>query len=216
MEKIVKALTAAMEVWDPFTAQHQKRVNQLAMEIAREMNLSEKSKKMLNYASLLHDIGKINLPLELLSKPGTLADSELNLIKRHSEIGFEILKKIEFPPEICQIVLQHHEKMNGKGYPRGLTGSEILLEARILMVANTVEAIASNRPYRPVIGLGEALNEVEQNIGGKYDNAVVDACLRIFRQGEFELDELIIPTYDDPDRSDLMFHFKDNYETDIS
>jgi putative nucleotidyltransferase with HDIG domain len=214
MESILKALQAAIEVWDPFTYQHQKRVNQLAMAIAEEMKLSRSEKELIRYAALLHDIGKINLPAELLSKPGKLENFEINLIHRHSEIGFEILKKIDFPCQVAQIVLQHHEKMDGSGYPRGLYGSEILLEARILMVANTVEAISSNRPYRPMIGMKEAMNEIKNNRESKYDPDVVDACLRILQEKKFVMDDLKIHK---PDPETMThFSFRDHYETDPS
>jgi len=212
MESILRALQAAIEVWDSYIAQHQKRVNQLASEIADEMQLSHSEKELLRYAALLHDIGKINLPLELLSKPGKLEEFEINLIQSHSETGFEILKRIDFPSEVAQIVLQHHEKMNGTGYPRGLYGSEILLEARILVVANTVEAISSNRPYRPVIGMKEAKNEIKNNRGIIYDPDVVDACLHVLQEEKFTMEDLKIHKPDPITYT--RFAFRDQYETD--
>ncbi|MDO9576528.1 MAG: HD domain-containing protein [Candidatus Cloacimonadales bacterium] len=212
MESILKALQSAIEVWDPYTAQHQKRVAQLALAVAEEMKLSNSRKELLRYAALLHDIGKINLPLELLSKPGKLENCEINLIHRHSEIGFEILKRIDFPPEVAQIVLQHHEMIDGTGYPRGLFGSEILLEARILMVANTIEAISSNRPYRPVIGMKEAQDEIKKNRGSKYDPEVVDACMLVLLEKKFTLDDLKIHKLE----TFSQFAFQDRYETDPS
>ena len=210
MESILQALQVAIEVWDPYTSQHQKRVNQLALAIAEEMNLSSSQKDIIRFAALLHDIGKINLPMELLSKPGKLENFEINLIHRHSEIGFEILKRIDFPSEVAHIVVQHHEMMDGSGYPRGLRGTEILLGARIVMVANTVEAISSNRPYRPVIGMKEAQDEIKNNSGSKYDPEVVDACMRVLQKKKFTMDNLKIHNPD----SCSQFVFSDQYETD--
>ena len=189
MEKIVNALIAAIEVWDPYTAGHQKRVATLALAIAREMGFNRKRLDILRIAAILHDIGKINLPSEILCKPGKLADCEFNLIKIHSEAGYDILKKIDFPDIVADIVYQHHEKMDGSGYPRGLKGTDILLEARILNVADVVEAISSNRPYRPALGVNEALREIEEN-DNKYDRDTTKICLTLFKEKNFKFEDI--------------------------
>ncbi len=190
MEKIVNALIAAIEVWDPYTAGHQKRVATLALAIAREMGFNRKRLDILRIAAILHDIGKINLPSEILCKPGKLADCEFNLIKIHSEAGYDILKKIDFPEIVADIVYQHHEKMDGSGYPRGLKGNDILLEARILNVADVVEAISSNRPYRPALGVNEALREIEENDNNKYDRDTTKICLTLFKEKNFKFEDI--------------------------
>ncbi len=190
MEKIVNALIAAIEVWDPYTAGHQKRVATLALAIAREMGFNRKRLDILRIAAILHDIGKINLPSEILCKPGKLADCEFNLIKIHSEAGYDILKKIDFPDIVAEIVYQHHEKMDGSGYPLGLKGTDILLEARILNVADVVEAISSNRPYRPALGVGEALREIEENNNNQYDRDTTKICLTLFKEKNFKFEDI--------------------------
>ena len=190
MEKIVNALMAAIEVWDPYTAGHQRRVATLAMAIAREMGFNKKRLDILRIAAILHDIGKINLPSEILCKPGKLAECEFNLIKIHTEAGHDILKKIDFPDIVADIVYQHHEKMDGSGYPLGLTGNNILLEARILNVADVVEAISSNRPYRPALGIEKALREIEENENDQYDKDTTRICLALFKEKNFQLEDI--------------------------
>ena len=190
MEKIVNALIAAIEIWDPYTAGHQRRVATLALAIAREMGFKKKRLDILRIAAILHDIGKINLPSEILCKPGKLADCEFNLIKIHSEAGYDILKKISFPDIVADIVHQHHEKMDGSGYPLGLKGNNILLEARILNVADVVEAISSNRPYRPALGVEEALREIEENKNNKYDRDTTKICLILFKEKNFKFEDI--------------------------
>ncbi len=190
MEKIVNALIAAIEIWDPYTAGHQKRVATLALAIAREMGFNKKRLDILRIAAILHDIGKINLPSEILCKPGKLADCEFNLIKIHSEAGYDILKKIDFPDLVADIVHQHHEKMDGSGYPLGLKGNDILLEARILNVADVVEAISSNRPYRPALGIEEALHEIEENDNNRYDQDTAKICLILFKEKNFQFEDI--------------------------
>jgi len=190
MEKIVNALMAAVEIWDPYTAGHQKRVATLSLAIAREMGFDQKQLDIIRIAAILHDIGKINLPSELLSKPGKLAECEYNLIKIHPEAGYQILKKIDFPDEIANIVLQHHESLDGSGYPNGLKGDEICIEARILHIADVVEAISANRPYRPSKGIDAALEEIEDDIEGKYDANICETCLDLFRYQHFIMKEI--------------------------
>ena len=176
----------ALEMRDPYTAGHQQRVADLACAIANEMGLSEKQTNGIRTAAMIHDIGKICIPAQILSKPGKLNEIEFSLVKAHPGIGYDILKNIEFPWPIAQMVLQHHERIDGSGYPSGLAGSEILLEARILAVADVVEAMASHRPYRPALGLDKALEEISKNRGVLYDPEVTDACLKVFRKKGFE------------------------------
>jgi PAS domain S-box-containing protein/putative nucleotidyltransferase with HDIG domain len=192
-EKLQKAVSAniqlmamTVEIRDPYTAGHQKRVADLARAIAKRMALSKERIEGIYMAGVIHDIGKISVPSEILSKPGKLTEMEFNLIKSHPQIGFDILKEIEFPWPIANIVLQHHERLNGQGYPQGLAGDSILLEAKIMGVADVVEAMASHRPYRPAHGIEEALTEIEKHIGILYDAEVVKACIQLFTEGEFE------------------------------
>jgi PAS domain S-box-containing protein len=188
-EGTVNALVSVIEMRDPYTAGHQRRVSQLACAIAKEMGLPKEQIEGIRMAGLIHDIGKINVPAEILSKPGPLTELEFGLIKMHPQIGYDVLNgTMEFPWPVAQIVLQHHERMDGSGYPEGLTGEKILLEARILAVADVVEAMASNRPYRGPRGMGEALEEISQNRGVLYDPEVVDACLKLFKEKRFEFE----------------------------
>ena len=173
---------------DPYRDSHQKRVSQLACAMAREMNLPEEQIEGIRVAGNIHDIGKISVPMEILSKPGRVNKSEFGIIKSHTQAGYDILKTIEFPWPIAQIVLQHHERMDGSGYPQGLSGKDILLEARILGVADVVEAMVSHRPYRPALGIDKALEEISKNRGVLYDPEVVDACLKLFTEKRFEFE----------------------------
>jgi len=175
---------------DPYTSGHQHRVASLAKAIAKEINVSSDQAEGVYMASAIHDIGKISLPAEILSKPVKLSDIEVQMIQAHSQVGYDILKGIDFPWPIAQIVLQHHERMDGSGYPHKLAGDEILMEARILGVADVVETMASHRPYRPSIGLDKALEEIAQNKTVLYDPLVVDACVRLFADKGFELPSL--------------------------
>jgi len=185
---IIQALASTVERRDPYTAGHQSRTADLARAIAFEMALSEDHIEGVYMAGVIHDIGKISIPAEILSKPSRLNDLELSLVKDHSRIGYEILREIAFPWPIAQIVFQHHERINGSGYPQGLSGEDILLEARILGVADVLEAMASHRPYRPAHGLQKALEEISTNRGIFYDPEVADACLRIFEERKFSFD----------------------------
>ncbi len=186
MEKLfdstVMALSTTVEVRDPYTAGHQRRVTKLAMEIAKKMGLNDRV-RAIKVAGLLHDIGKIAIPSDILTKPTALTEIEYMLVKQHPVVGFEILKKVDFPWPIAKIVLQHHERINGSGYPHGLKGDEITIEARILAVADVVEAISSHRPYRAALGIDRALEEIETQKGVLYDPDVVAACLEIFEEG---------------------------------
>lgn len=188
LEGTVTALSAVVESKDPYTAGHQRRVTHLACAIAREMGLSQDQAEGIRVMGYLHDIGKIAVPAEILSRPGKINEFEFNLIKQHPISGFDILKQIAFPWPVAQAVLQHHERLDGSGYPSGITGSEIILEARVLAVADVVEAMASHRPYRPAMSIERALEEIAQNKGTLYDHEVVEACVRLFREENFEFE----------------------------
>jgi len=187
IKEIIQAMAYIGEVRDPYTAGHQRRVAQLSFEIARTMNIRDDLFEGLTMAAFVHDIGKILVPADILSKPGKLTKPELDMIKDHTQIGYEILKNIEFPWPIATIVLQHHERLDGSGYPRGLKGNEIIIEARILAVADVVEAMSSHRPYRPALGIEKALNEINENKDVLYDSNVVEACTRLFTDEGFSL-----------------------------
>ena len=178
----IRAMAATSELRDPYTAGHQKRTARLAVAIAREMGLPEDEVDSIRMAGEIHDIGKISVPAEISSKPGRLSELEFSLIKGHAQTGYEILKGIEFPRPIAGMVLQHHERLDGSGYPFGLTAVDIIPGARILAVADVVEAMASHRPYRPARGLDDALREISQHRGTLYDPEVVDACLRVLAE----------------------------------
>ena len=193
-ERIRKALNATVhsismtvEMRDPYTAGHQRRVADLARSIAAEMGLSADLQDFIYTAAIIHDIGKIVIPAEILSKPTKLTALEFNFIKTHSRVGYDILKGIEFPWPVADVILQHHERMDGSGYPQGLKGTNILLEARILSVADVIEAIASHRPYRPALGIDLALKEISASNGVFYDDIVVDACLKLFQEKGYKL-----------------------------
>ena len=183
----IQVLSLATEVRDPYTAGHQKRVAHLARSIAKEKGLSRDIIDGVRMAGVIHDIGKLSIPSEILAKPNQLTKLEFSLIQEHSKAGYEMLKDVESPWPLAEILYQHHERMNGTGYPRNLKGNEILMEARVLAVADVVEAMASHRPYRPGFGIEAALEEIEQNKGILYDETVVDACLRLFREKGYQL-----------------------------
>ena len=186
LDEIVHAMSLTLEERDPYTAGHQRRTTELSLAIAGEMGLSEHQKKGLQMAGLIHDMGKISVPGEILSKPGRLNDAELQLIKRHPQVAYDILNQIDFPWSVDKIVLQHHEKLDGSGYPQGLLGAEILLESKILCVADVMETMETHRPYRPSLGREVALEEISKNRGILYDAEVVDACIRLFREADFQ------------------------------
>ena len=180
------ALTMTVEYRDPYTSGHQQRVSDLASAIAKEMGFPEDKIMGIRMAGVLHDIGKIAIPVEILSKPGRLSKTEFELIKNHSQVGYDILNSIKFPWPISQIILQHHERIDGSGYPNGLLGKEILIEAKILGVADVVEAMASHRPYRPALGIDKALEEISINKGKFYDTEAANACSRVFKDKKFK------------------------------
>jgi len=186
LESIVETIAEIVETRDYYTAGHQRRVAHLAQAIALELGLENDRVIGLYMASAIHDIGKIAVPIEILIKPTKLSNIEFSLIKTHCRAGYEILKDIEFPWPIADIVLQHHERINGTGYPAGLKGEEIILEARILTVADVVEAIASHRPYRPAKGIEIALKEIKENRGTLYEPVVVDCCLSLFEEKGYQ------------------------------
>lgn len=187
VETTIQVLVSALEARDPYTAGHQSRSANLACAIAQEMGLPQDKIEGINMAGIIHDIGKLSIPAEILSKPTKLTNLEFSMIKVHPQSGYEMLKDVESPWPLAQIVHQHHERMNGSGYPQKLKGNEILMEARILAVADVVEAMASHRPYRASLGIDAAIDEIEKNKGILYDGAVVDACLRLFREKNYQL-----------------------------
>lgn len=187
LEGTITAMAATVEMRDPYTAGHQRRVAALARDIARQMELPDEDIHGIYLAAVIHDLGKIGIPAEILAKPGKLNKLEYEIIQAHPQKGYDILKPIDFPWPIAQMVYQHHEHLDGSGYPNGLKEKEILLGARIIAVADTVEAMSSHRPYRPGFGIGAALDEIERTRGMWYDSAVVDACLKLFREHGYKL-----------------------------
>ncbi len=189
LESLARSMELAIELRDPYTAKHQSRVAKLSAAIARELGLPEDRIEGLKYAGLLHDIGKLSVPTQILSKPTELSEEEFALIRAHPKKGYDILKQVDFPWPVAEIVYQHHERLDGTGYPQGLTGDRILLEARILAVADVVDAMVSHRPYRPALGLDKALEEIASGKGRLYDPDVVDACIRLFREKGFSFEQ---------------------------
>lgn len=184
-EGVFKAMSLTLEIRDPYMAGHQHRVSSLAVAIAQEMNLPWEKIEGLRLAGIIHDIGKIAVPTEIMTKHGRLTKTEFKLIKDHPRVGYEMIKDIAFPWPVAHIILQHHERLDGSGYPEGLVGDAILPEARILAVADIVEAICSLRPYRPALGLEKGLEEARKGRGILYDTRAVDACIKLFRDGRF-------------------------------
>lgn len=187
LEQSIQTIADTVAARDPYTAGHQRRVADLATAIAREMELPEEQVNGIHLAGIIHDLGKIHIPSEILSKPGRISDAEYALIKEHPQSGYDILKDVKFPWPIADIILQHHERLDGSGYPQGLKDGDILLEARIIAVADVVEAMSSHRPYRPGLGVESALEEIERHQRKWYDPEVVDACLRLFREKGYTL-----------------------------
>ena len=190
LQKIIEGtaniITKVVETRDPYSTGHQQRVSKLATAIAQEMKLPQDKIEGIKIASLVHDIGKVNLPTEIVSKPSKLVEVEYNLIKNYPNVGYDILKKVDFPWPIAEIVLQHQEKIDGSGYPRGLKGDEICIEAKILGVANVVEAMSSYKSYRPALSIDEALTEISKNKNILFDPEVVDTCLKLFKEKDFK------------------------------
>ena len=187
LEGTIHAISTAIEARDPYTAGHQQRVSDLAVAIAEEMGLDANCVEGIRLGSLIHDIGKIRLPAEVLTKPGRLTEIEYAMVKEHPKVSYNILKSVEFPWPVADIAYQHHERMDGSGYPQGLKGEEICLEARIVAVADVIEAMASHRPYRPGLGVEKALEEIERNAGVLYFPEVAAACLKLFSENRFNL-----------------------------
>lgn len=185
LKAVVETISKMVESRDPYTTGHERRVSDLAVAIAGALGYDSERLDGLRIAGCLHDVGKIAVPSEILTKPGRLSDTEFTLIQAHAQIGYDILSGIEFPTQVAEMTRQHHERLDGSGYPRGLVGDEILPEARILAVADVVEAMSSHRPYRPSRGLEQALAEIEQGRGRIYDPEAVDVCLRLFREDGF-------------------------------
>jgi putative nucleotidyltransferase with HDIG domain len=190
LEETIGALVSTLEARDPYTAGHQKRVAELAIAIAEEMGLSDEQIDGIRMAGLVHDIGKIYVPSDLLNKSSRLNGPEYELFKSHCQVGYDILKTIDFPWPVAPMVLQHHERQDGTGYPQGLYGRDIMLEARILAVADVVEAMSGQRPYRPANSIGDALEEILHHKDSLYDPEVVDACLKVFYEKGFTFQEL--------------------------
>ena len=187
MGAVIQTLAMTVETKDPYTAGHERRVADLSRTIAMEMGLTKDQVEAIRLSAIVHDLGKLYVPSEILNKPGKLRDAEFTLIKLHPEIAYDILKNIEFPWPLAEIVYNHHERLDGSGYPRGLKGDEINMETRIISVADVVEAIASHRPYRPSLGIEVALDEIRQKRGIYYDPDVVDICLKLFNEKGYTL-----------------------------
>ena len=188
LEQTIQVIANTIDERDAYTAGHQRQVANLSSRIAAELGLSADRIHGLHLAAMIHDLGKIGVPSELLAKPKVLSEVEFDLVKEHANIGFNILKDIAFPWPIAQIIRQHHERIDGSGYPLGLTGDEILPESKILAVADEVEAIASHRPYRAALGIEAALAEITAHRGILFDAAVVDACVRLFRVKGYKIE----------------------------
>lgn len=183
----VKVAMMLSEMRDPYTAGHERRVAEIAVAISAELGFDSDRQEGIRVAGYLHDVGKIKIPSEILSKLGRLTDNEYRLIKDHAQSGYDVLSRVDFPWRIADVALQHHERMDGSGYPNGASGEGIILEARIIAVADTVEAMSSHRPYRPGLGMDQALAEVELGRGLVFDENVVDVCLMLFREKGFSI-----------------------------
>ena len=188
LNETVLALSPITKIRDPYTAGHQRRMTLLSCAIAKEMHLPVDQINRIRVAGTLHDIGKISVPIEILNKPSSLSELEISFIKTHSQAGYDILKMIEFPWPVAQIVLQHYERLDGSGYPAGLLADDILTEAKIISIADVVEAISFHRPYRAALSINQALNHISENSGILYDPDGVDACLKLFRENISKFD----------------------------
>ena len=186
LDDTIKTLASIVETRDPYTSGHQKRVVHLVIAIAKELGFSQEKIEAIKTAAQLHDIGKMNIPTSILARPGKISAIEYEMIKTHCQLGYAVLKNIEFPWPIADIILQHHEKLDGSGYPNGLKAKEIMLEARIITVADVVEAMSSHRPYRPALGIDRALKEIVKNKGKLYDSKIVDICVELFKKKKFK------------------------------
>ncbi|MBI4300485.1 MAG: HD domain-containing protein [Chloroflexi bacterium] len=184
-----EALALTLEMRDPYTAAHQRRVTKLACAIGKELCLPETQIETIRLAGLLHDVGKIHIPAEILSKPERLSENELSIMRSHPRVGYNILKRIDYPSPVAQAVLQHHERLDGSGYPFGLSSERILLEAKVLAVADVVEAMASHRPYRPALGIERGLEEISGRSGVAYDASAVNACVSLFDGSRFQFEQ---------------------------
>jgi putative nucleotidyltransferase with HDIG domain len=182
VEGTINTIALIVEARDPYTAGHQKRVAEISVAIAKEMGLPKEQIQGIYFASLIHDLGKIRVPSEILSKPGNLTKPEFEIIKTHSKVGYELLKEVNFPWPIAEIIYQHHERENGSGYPRKLKGDQISIEAKIIGMADVIEAMSSHRPYRPALGVETAMGEIKKNIDILYDPDVVEAFLKVFEK----------------------------------
>jgi putative two-component system response regulator len=187
LEATIQALAATAEARDPYTAGHQRRVADLSRAIAQKMGLTQDQVDGVRMAGSIHDLGKIYVPSEILNKPGKIRENEFELVKSHPQVGYEILSTIDFPWPVAEIEIQHHERLDGSGYPNGLKGDEILLESRIVAVADVVESMSSHRPYRPALGIDEALAEIRAGSGTIFDERVVDACVFLFEEDGYTL-----------------------------
>ena len=195
-EQISRTLTSAIdiasnivEMRDPYTAGHQRRVSELAARISAEMGMPAQQIEEIRVAGLIHDVGKMSVPAEILSKPGVLSDVEFSLIKHHARMGYEIISSAHMEEPIAEMIYEHHERCDGSGYPRGLVGDEMLMGGKVLAVADVVEAMMSHRPYRPALGIEMALAEIERGAGSIYDADVCQACTTVFREREFTFSE---------------------------
>jgi len=188
LEATIGAIASTVEMRDPYTSGHEQRVAKLATAIARRLSMSEHDIHGIYLAGIIHDVGKITIPAEILNRPGKLSKIEFQLIQQHPQAGYDIVKGVDFPWPIAQMVLQHHERLDGSGYPNRIKGDEMLREAKILAVADVVEAMMSHRPYRPALGIDAALAEIETHKGQLFDQETVDACLALFREDNFHFD----------------------------
>jgi len=191
IEGVINVVSQVMSNRDPYTASHQRRVAELARVIAKEIGFTDWQMNGIYVTGLVHDIGKVSVPTEILTKPGKINATEFDIIKNHCRVGYDILRKINFPWPVTTAVLQHHERLDGSGYPQGLSGNDIIVEARILGVADVVEAMSSHRPYRPALGLDSALEEISRGSGILYDADIVAACLKLLRKNKIGFDELM-------------------------